>query len=109
MGCGGAMVRCPPPQGETEVQDVLDEESVRNDDEWYEQATRDLIDARTDGGASGTDASEIPLLWIELARLRLAHGDESGAAKATSQLRELAEGAWIGRVQAQPGHVPLSG
>lgn len=69
--------------------------SVRADDGWYEDATRDLIDART--GAGG-DASEVPLLWIELARLRLAHGDETGAAKATSELRDLAEGAWIGRI-----------
>lgn len=70
--------------------------SVLSDDTWYEEATHELIAAR-DGGR-GSEASEIPLLWIEVARLRLARGDETGAAKATSQLRDLAEGAWIGRI-----------
>lgn len=69
--------------------------SVRSDDAWYEDATRDLIDARADGSG---DPAETPLLWIEIARLRLAQGDEAGAAKATAVLRELPAGAWIGRV-----------
>ncbi|MEA2746300.1 MAG: hypothetical protein QOI41_443 [Myxococcales bacterium] len=64
--------------------------SLRGDDAWYEAATRSLIECKP--------SSELPLLWVELARLRLAQGDERGAAKATGQLRGLADGAWLGRV-----------
>ena len=64
--------------------------SLRGDDAWYEAATRSLIECKP--------SSELPLLWVELARLRLAQGDERGAAKATGQLRGLANGAWLGRV-----------
>ncbi|AKV01833.1 Exonuclease SbcC [Labilithrix luteola] len=75
--------------------------SVRSDDAWYEDATRSLIECREkDQGADRpTDAaSELPMLWVEIARLRLAQGDEAGASKATRTLRKLAEGAWLGRV-----------
>jgi hypothetical protein len=64
--------------------------SLRGDDAWYEAATRSLIECKP--------SSELPLLWVELARLRLAQGDERGAGKATGQLRGLADGAWLGRV-----------
>ena len=64
--------------------------SLRGDDAWYEAATRSLIECKP--------SSELPLLWVELARLRLAQGDGRGAAKATGQLRGLADGAWLGRV-----------
>jgi tetratricopeptide (TPR) repeat protein len=64
--------------------------SLRGDDAWYEAATRNLIEENPEG--------EMPLLWVELARLRLAAGDEAGAAKATGQLRDLEAGAWLGRV-----------
>ena len=68
--------------------------SVRADDEWYEEATRLLVEC----GDKDAIASDLPLLWIELARLRLAQGDEAGAAKATAALRDLPQGAWLGRV-----------
>jgi hypothetical protein len=64
--------------------------SLRGDDAWYEAATRSLIECKP--------SSELPLLWVELARLRLAQGDARGAAKATGQLRGLPDGAWLGRV-----------
>jgi cellulose synthase operon protein C len=64
--------------------------SLREDDTWYEAATRSLVECKP--------AAELPLLWVELARLRLAQGDEAGAAKATSELHGLPEGAWLGRV-----------
>lgn len=64
--------------------------SLRGDDVWYEAATRSLIECKP--------ASELPLLWVELARLRLAQGNEAGAAKATGELRELPDGKWLGRV-----------
>ena len=67
--------------------------SLCGDDAWYEAATRSLIECK-----SSLPEREVPLLWVELARLRLAQGDEHGAAKATGQLRGLAEGAWLGRV-----------
>ena len=67
--------------------------SLRGDDAWYEAATRSLIECR-----ASLPERELPLLWVELARLRLAQGDEHGAAKATGQLRGLADGAWLGRV-----------
>jgi tetratricopeptide (TPR) repeat protein len=67
--------------------------ALRGDKAWYEDATQALIDhLLTDAGSH-----ELPLLWVELARLKLAHGDEAGAAKATAALRDLPEGAWIGR------------
>ena len=69
--------------------------ALRKDSAWYEDATRMLIEhLGSDAGAAGT---ELPLLWIELARIRLGQGDEAGAAKATAALRDLPEGAWIGR------------
>lgn len=64
--------------------------SLRNDDAWYEAATRSLIECKPEG--------ELPLLWVELARLRLAQHDEASAAKATGALRGLPDGAWLGRV-----------
>ena len=64
--------------------------SLRDDEAWYETATRNLIECKPTG--------EMPLLWIELARMRIAAGDEAGAAKATGQLRDLEDGAWLGRV-----------
>ncbi len=64
--------------------------SLRGDDAWYEAATRNLLECKP--------AGEMPLLWVELARLRLASGDEAGAAKATGQLRDLEDGAWLGRL-----------
>jgi lipopolysaccharide biosynthesis regulator YciM len=63
--------------------------SVRDDDAWYEAATRSLVECKPSG--------ELPMLWVEIARLRLAAGDEAGAAKATAHLRED-DGAWLGRV-----------
>ncbi len=70
--------------------------SLRSDHTWYEDATRALVElAKEDGAAM---AAELPILWIELARMRLGQGDETGAAKATAALRELPEGAWLGRV-----------
>ncbi len=70
--------------------------SLRSDREWYEDATRELIGTlRADAGAA---TRELPLLWIELARMRLAEGDEAGAARATAALRETPDGAWLGRV-----------
>ncbi len=69
--------------------------SLRSDHTWYEDATRALVEHVSSGGTSG---SELPLLWIELARMRLGQGDEVGAAKATAALRDLPEGAWLGRV-----------
>jgi hypothetical protein len=68
--------------------------SLRKDDDWYEEATRSLLEHLGAGHAS----AELPLLWIELARLRLARGDEAGAAEATAALRTLPGGAWVGRV-----------
>ena len=64
--------------------------SLRNDDAWYEAATRSLIECKPE--------SELPLLWVELARLRLAQNDEASATKATGALRGIPEGAWLGRV-----------
>jgi hypothetical protein len=64
--------------------------SLRSDDAWYEAATRSLIECKPEG--------ELPLLWVELARLRLAQNDEASAAKATGALRGLPDGAWLGRV-----------
>ena len=64
--------------------------SLRDDDVWYEAATRSLIECKPE--------AELPLLWVELARLRLAQGDEASATKATGALRSLPEGAWLGRV-----------
>ncbi len=63
--------------------------SVSSDDAWYEAATRELIEEKP---------PELSMLWVEIARLRLAQGDEDGAAKAVSELRALPEGAWLGRV-----------
>jgi tetratricopeptide (TPR) repeat protein len=71
--------------------------SVRSDRAWYEAATRSLVDhlaAAPEGAAEG----EIAALWIELGRMRLAQGDEPGVTKATAALRDLPEGAWLGRV-----------
>jgi tetratricopeptide (TPR) repeat protein len=67
-----------------------------HDRAWYEDATRSLIEQASSGTA--VSARELPLLWIELARLRLAQGDDAGAAKATAALRDLPEGVWLGRV-----------
>ena len=67
--------------------------SLRNDDAWYEAATRALVENDLE-----STKSELPMLWVELARLRLAQGDEAGAAKATRALRDLEGGAWLGRV-----------
>lgn len=64
--------------------------SLRGDDAWYEAATRSLIEEKPSG--------ELPLLFVELARLRVAQGDEAGAAKATRALRDLPDGVWLGRV-----------
>jgi len=64
--------------------------SLRSDDTWYEAATRSLIECKPE--------TELPLLWVELARLRLAQHDEASAAKATGALRTLPDGAWLGRV-----------
>ncbi|MBX3264535.1 MAG: hypothetical protein KF782_32990, partial [Labilithrix sp.] len=78
--------------------------SLRSDHTWYEDATRELVEHASGGaeGAGGGGASEaaaeLPRLWIELARIRLGQGDDAGAAKATAALRELPEGAWLGRV-----------
>jgi tetratricopeptide (TPR) repeat protein len=69
--------------------------SLRADLAWFEAATQELVDRAPEGAAS---TSELPFLWIELARLRLARGDEAGAAAATAALRALPEGAWLGRV-----------
>jgi cellulose synthase operon protein C len=73
--------------------------SLRSDHTWYEDATRALVEHISEGGASSgsTGSSELPLLWIELARMRLGQGDDAGAAKATAALRALPEGAWLGR------------
>ena len=73
--------------------------SLRSDHEWYEEATRALVaQVQDSSSAGGAGASELPLLWIELARMRLAQGDEAGAAKATAALRDLPAGTWLGRV-----------
>ena len=64
--------------------------SVRGDDAWYEAATKNLVPHAT--------PAERPLLWIEIARLRLAQRDDAGVAAAIASLRELPEGAWLGRV-----------
>lgn len=64
--------------------------SLRADEAWYEAATRSLIECKP--------AAEMALLWVELARLRLAQADDAGAAKATAQLRNLPDGVWLGRV-----------
>jgi lipopolysaccharide biosynthesis regulator YciM len=64
--------------------------SLRGDEAWYEAATRSLIECKPEG--------ELPLLWVELARLRLTQHDEASAAKATGALRNLPDGAWLGRV-----------
>lgn len=64
--------------------------SLRGDDAWYEAATRNLIECKP--------SSELPLLWVELARLRLDQGDDAGAARATGELRDLPDGAWLARV-----------
>lgn len=70
--------------------------SLRSDHTWYEEATRALVEVQ---GAEKTGPHpELPLLWIELARIRLGQGDEVGAARATAALRDLPEGAWLGRV-----------
>lgn len=68
--------------------------SLRSDRTWYEDATRMLASHL----ASRDDAAELPFLWIELARIRLAQGDETGVTKATAALRELPSSAWLGRV-----------
>lgn len=70
--------------------------SIREDRAWYEDATRELIDVLA--AAKGAINAELPLLWIELARIRLARGDDAGAQQATTALRERPEGAWLGRV-----------
>lgn len=70
--------------------------SLRGDDVWYEAATRSLIECKP--------TSELPLLWVELARLRIAQGDEAGASKATGELRDLPEGIWLGRVLSFAGY-----
>jgi tetratricopeptide (TPR) repeat protein len=74
--------------------------SLCDDDAWYEAATRSLVACKP--------SSELPLLWVELARLRLAQGDDAGAAHATTELRDLPEGAWLARVLEGLGSVPAS-
>jgi tetratricopeptide (TPR) repeat protein len=69
--------------------------SLRSDHLWYEDATRELVEQAT---VASSTTTELPLLWIELARARLARGDDAGAAKATAALHDLPEGAWLGRV-----------
>lgn len=64
--------------------------SLSKDEAWYEASTRSLIECEP--------ASELPMLWVEVARLRAAQADEAGAAKAISELRALPEGAWLGRI-----------
>ncbi|HEY8079892.1 MAG TPA: hypothetical protein VIF62_37430, partial [Labilithrix sp.] len=63
--------------------------ALRDDDGWYEAATRSLL--------ASNPGAEAPMLWVEIARLRRAAGDEAGAAEATSKLRE-ADGSWLGKV-----------
>ena len=64
---------------------------VRGDAAWVDEATRRLI-------ASGADAAELPQLWFELARSRLARDDIEGAKKALAELAALPGGAWLGRM-----------
>lgn len=81
--------------------------SLCSDRGWYEDATSALVAHLSTTGGS----PELPLLWIELARIRLGQGDEAGAAKATAALRAIPEGAWLGRVLdglASPGVEPAS-
>ena len=75
--------------------------SIRSDHGWYEDATRALVEhlsAPPGEGDARRHEGELALLWIELARMRLAQGDSPGAAKATKALRELPAGAWLSRV-----------
>ncbi|MCL2778782.1 MAG: hypothetical protein FWD73_12340 [Polyangiaceae bacterium] len=89
--------------------------SLRGDDAWYEQATRDLAqclahpdDAHGDNGQPAqieqlpTHApnanAELVLLWVEIARLRLVNDDETGALQAARELARLTEGHSVGCV-----------
>lgn len=63
--------------------------SIRGDDAWYEEATRRLI-------ASGALPEEIPHLWFEIVRSRLARGDAEGARKALADLAAAPGGEWLG-------------
>ncbi len=62
--------------------------SLCADTEWFETATVNLLLTEP--------LDELPWLWVELARLRIAAGDERGAADASRNLRGLPNGAWLG-------------
>ncbi|MCL2724525.1 MAG: hypothetical protein FWD69_08825 [Polyangiaceae bacterium] len=76
--------------------------SLRDDDAWYEDATRDLARHLKHEGEGATlsavAARELPLLWVEVARMRFAQKDDAGAMQAIRELRNLDEGLWLGRV-----------
>jgi hypothetical protein len=65
--------------------------SLSGDSAWFEEATKRLA-------AAGATESEIPGLFVELARLRAARGDYEAAAKALHELGATPKGAWLGRV-----------
>jgi tetratricopeptide (TPR) repeat protein len=64
---------------------------VAGDATWQDEATRRVI---ASGAAEG---GELPQLWFELARLRLARNDVEGAKKAINELSNMPESAWLGR------------
>ncbi len=64
---------------------------VREDWEWYEEATERLI-------ASGTVAGTALSLGVELVRLRKSRDDSEGAALALQDLAKAPGGAWLARV-----------
>ncbi len=63
---------------------------VSGDATWQDEAARRLVV----GGA--TDA-ELPQLWFEIARSRLARDDQEGAKRALAELAALPSGAWLGQ------------
>jgi len=64
--------------------------SVAGDAAWYEEATKRLI------AAGGSD--EAVSLYVELARLRHARGDDEGMLKAVREMAAAPKGAWLARV-----------
>ncbi|MCC6648641.1 MAG: tetratricopeptide repeat protein [Polyangiaceae bacterium] len=66
---------------------------LSDDAQWYDDATRRLL-------AAGPPEAELPGLWLELVRGRLARGEHDGAAKAVEQLSQAPGGAWIARALA---------
>lgn len=81
--------------------------SLSSNDEWYEAATTNLIGTLENATEPDpTTSRRLLVLWVELARLRLARGDEAGFVRAATALRGRANGAWLGRVLESFGAFP---